>query len=42
MINKEYTRDLILDLAVEGYSLNMIADMLELPIETILNLIKEN
>ena len=42
MINKEYTRDLILDLAVEGYSLGTIADMLELPIETILNLIKEN
>ena len=42
MINKEYTRDLILDLAVEGYSLNMIADMLELPVATILNLIKEN
>ena len=42
MINKEYARNLILDLSMEGYSLEMISNMLQLPISTILNLIKEN
>jgi hypothetical protein len=42
MINKKYARDLILDLCAEGESLSTIAEMLELPIETIIDLIKEN
>jgi len=41
MINKEYTRDLILDFIVEGYSLDMIAEMLTLTKETILRIMQE-
>jgi len=42
MINVVYTKDLILDFIAEGYSLNMIADMLELSKETVLNIMKGN
>jgi len=41
MINVVYTKDLILDFIAEGYSLNMIADMLELSKETVLNIMKQ-
>jgi hypothetical protein len=39
MMNKAYTVSLILDFIEEGYSLDMIADMLELPKSTVLNLL---
>ena len=41
MINKEYTQDLILDFIAEGYSLDMISDMLELTKETVLRIMQE-
>lgn len=41
MINKEYAKDLILDFIAEGYSLDMIADMLELTKETLLRIMRE-
>jgi len=41
MINKEYAQDLILDLITEGYSLDMIAEMLELTKETVLRIMRE-
>ena len=41
MINVVYTKDLILDFIAEGYSLNMIAGMLELSKETVLNIMKQ-
>ena len=40
MINKEYTQDLILDFIAEGYSLDMIADMLKLTKETVLSIMR--
>jgi len=39
MINVLYTRDLILDFMTEGYSLDMIADMLELSRETVIRIV---
>jgi len=41
MINNEYAKDLILDFIAEGYSLDMIADMLELTKETVLRIMRE-
>ena len=42
MINVVYTRDLILDFIAEGCSLDMIAEMLQLSKETVLNIMKGN
>ena len=41
MINNQYAKDLILDFIAEGYSLEMIADMLELTKETVLRIMRE-
>jgi hypothetical protein len=41
MINNQYAKDLILDFIAEGYSLDMIADMLELTKETVLRIMRE-